>query len=97
MDSDFTAEPGGRLSEGGSKGYFGKPHHHFGRQIGRVIASQYEEIVVERLYSGNVQLISRFQELVEEAQKRLDLSIAKRKQTILRVDAGAGSVDNIKR
>jgi hypothetical protein len=95
MDSDFTAESSGRLCEGGSKGYFGKLHHHFGRQIGRVLASQYEEIVVERLYAGNVQLISRFQELVEAAEKRLDLSLAKRQRTILRVDAGAGSVDNI--
>jgi hypothetical protein len=95
MDSDFTAEPCGLLAQGASKGYFGKLHHHFGRQIGRVIATQYEEIVVERLYNGNVQLISRFQELVEEAEKRLDLSLAHRKRTIWRVDAGAGSVDNI--
>jgi hypothetical protein len=95
LDSDFTAEPCGLLAESGSKGYFGKLHHHFGRQIGRVLASQYEEIVVERLYGGNVQLISRFQELVEAAEQRLDLSLAKRKQTILRVDAGGGSVDNI--
>lgn len=95
MDSDFTAEPCGLLGESGSKGYFGKLHHHFGRQIGRVIATQYQEIVVERLYAGNVQLISRFEELVEEAEKRLDLSPVRRKQTILRADAGAGSVENI--
>ena len=95
LDSDFTTEPCGLLAEGGSKGYFGKLHHHFGRQIGRVLASQYEEIVVERLYAGNVQLISRFQELVMEAEKRLDLSLAKRARTILRLDAGAGSVENI--
>jgi hypothetical protein len=95
LDSDFSAELCGLLAEGGSKGYFGKLHHHFGCQIGRVLASQYEEIVVERLYDGNVQLISRFQELVLEAQKRLDLSAAKRARTILHLDAGAGSVDNI--
>jgi hypothetical protein len=95
LDSDFTAEPCGLLAESGSKGYFGKLHHHFGRQIGRVLATQYEEIVVERLYGGNVQLISRFQELLEEAEQRLDLSLARRKRTILREDAGAGSVENI--
>lgn len=95
VDSDFTASPAGLLAEKGSKGYFGKLHHHFGRQIGRVIATQYQEIVVERLYAGNIQLTVRFQELVLEAEKRLELDQAKRCQTILRADSNAGSIENI--
>ena len=95
LDSDFTANPCGYQAEQASKGYFGKLHHHFGRQIGRLIATQYEEIVVERLYGGNVQLNVSFQALVLAAEKRLGLDQAKRERTVLRADSGAGSVENI--
>jgi hypothetical protein len=40
-------------------------------------------------------LISRFTELVEVTETRLGLSEAKRANTILRADSGAGSLDNI--
>jgi hypothetical protein len=50
----------------------------------------YEEVVVDRLYSGKVQLEKSFPQLVEMAEEVLDLVPAKRKRTILRFDASAG-------
>jgi hypothetical protein len=66
-----------------------------GRQLGRVLASTYEEVVVDRLFAGNVQLIKALQPLVEAAEATLELDEAKRAGTIIRVDAGGGSLDDL--
>lgn len=47
LDIDMTVMPTGRNGEGVSKGYFaGQPNCRF-RQLGRVLATAYEEIVVD--------------------------------------------------
>jgi hypothetical protein len=56
-----------------------------------VIASQYEEILVDRLYDGNVQLNTTLRELVAEAEQTLQLDEEKRRRTLLRIDAGGGA------
>jgi len=56
---------------------------------------EYEEVVVDRLFAGNVQLISALQPLVEAAETTLGLSEAKRARTMIRVDAGAGTLDDL--
>jgi hypothetical protein len=55
----------------------------------------YEEAIVERLYSGKVQLEQSFQQLVEMAEDVLDLVPAKRIRTILRFDASGGTDKHI--
>jgi hypothetical protein len=52
-------------------GYVAGQYHRRGRQLGRVLATQYEEVVVDRLFAGNVQLISALQPLVEAAETTL--------------------------
>ena len=76
-------------------GYFAGQYHRRGRQVGRVLATHYEEVVVDRLFAGNVQLIKALQPLVEAAEATLQLDEAKRARTIIRVDAGAGTVDDL--
>jgi hypothetical protein len=76
-------------------GYFAGQYHRRGRQVGRVLATQYEEVVVDRLFAGNVQLIKALQPLVEAAEETLHLDEAKRARTILRVDAGGGTLDDL--
>ena len=44
-----------------------------GPQVGRVLASHYEEIVVERVFAGKVQLNTALQPLIEEAEKTLSV------------------------
>jgi len=63
--------------------------------LGRVWATLYGELVIDRLYSGKIQLEKSFQQLVEMAAEVLDLVPAKRRRTILRFDANAGTDKHI--
>jgi hypothetical protein len=76
-------------------GYFAGQYHRRGRQLGRVLATQYDEVVVDRLFAGNVQLIKALQPLVEAAEATLHLNQAKRARTIIRLDAGGGTLDDL--
>jgi hypothetical protein len=78
-----------------TKGYFADTKNRRGRQLGRVLASWYDEVVIDKLYTGKRQLDTSLPELVEEAEKALDLDEAKRRRTILRVDGGGGKDENI--
>jgi hypothetical protein len=78
-----------------TKGYFAKQRNRRGRQLGRVVATRYEEVVVDRLFDGKTQLTKALQPLVEAAEMTLGLDAAKRARTIVRVDAGGGSLDDI--
>jgi hypothetical protein len=51
--------------------------------------------VVDQVFAGNVQLIKALQPLVEAAEATLKLDAHKRARTIIRVDAGAGTLDDI--
>jgi len=55
LDADTTGLPAGRQGEGVTKGYFAKQKNRRGRQLGRVVATTYDEIVVDRLYDGKCQ------------------------------------------
>lgn len=95
LDVDVTGLPAGRCGEGVTKGYFAGAKNRRGRQLGRVLASWYDEVVTDKLYNGKRQLDSSLPELVEEAEKALDLNETRRKRTILRVDGGGGKDANI--
>src|SRR6266545_5219298 len=90
LDADVTGMPAGRQGEGVTKGYFAKQKNRRGRQLGRVLASWYDEIVVDRLYDGKRQLNACLQELVTAAETVLELTTDKRMRTIVRVDGGGG-------
>src|SRR5260221_140990 len=64
LDVDMSGLPAGRQGEGVTKGYFADAKNRRGRQLGRVVASLYDEIVVERLYDGKRQLDRSLTELV---------------------------------
>jgi hypothetical protein len=87
--------PAGRQGEGVGKGYFAKQKNRRGRQLGRVLATGYDEIVVERLYDGKRQLNTSLQELLAAAEEVLGLAENRRKRTLVRVDGGGGEDDDI--
>lgn len=95
LDVDMTGMPAGRLGEGVSKGYFAGERNRRGRQLGRVLASWYDEIVVDRLYDGKRQLNSSLQELLSMTEDGLELDEAQRRRTIIRCDGGGGEDDDI--
>ena len=95
LDVDMSGMPCGKKAAFASKGYFAKQRNRRGRQLGRVLATRYEEIVVDRLYDGKTQLPRAFQPLVEQAEAVLELDEGKRKCTILRTDGHGGSQDDV--
>ena len=97
LDADLTGLPAGKSAEQSRKGYFSDPRTRRGHQQGRVLASQYGEIVVDRLYPGNTLLVEKLPELLEQAEAVLNLQPSQRRRTILRIDGGGGSIGSVNR
>ena len=95
LDIDTTGLPAGRLGEGVTTGYFAGRKSCRGRQLGRVVATAYDEVLVDQLYEGKRQLERSLPQLVLMAENALNLSQNQRARTVLRVDAGGGSETNI--
>lgn len=94
---DLTGLPCGKHAENSTKGYFSQPRHRRGRQQGRVFASQYGEIVVDELYPGNTILLNALPGLIAKAEQVLNLIPWKRKHTLIRLDAGGGTIEALNR
>ena len=95
LDVDMSGLPCGPKAAFATKGYFAKQRNRRGRQLGRVLASRYQEVVVDRLFDGKTQLTRALQPLMLAAEKTLQLDEDKRSRTIVRVDAGGGSLDDV--
>jgi hypothetical protein len=52
LDVDMTGMPCGPKAALATKGYFANERNRRGRQLGRVLASLYDEVVVDRLFDG---------------------------------------------
>ena len=95
LDVDMSGMPAGSQGEGVTKGYFSGQKNRRGRQLGRVTATLYDEIVVERLYTGKAQLEQSLQSLVLAAEEVLELDGARRARTVVRVDGGGGRDEDV--
>ena len=95
LDIDLTGRPCGPKAAFASRGYFRHARNRQGRQVGYVLATYYEEVVVERVFPGKDQLPTALRPLVEAAERTLELDEARRQRTILRIDSGGGSVDQV--
>lgn len=95
LDIDLTGLPCSKHAGLSTKGYFSKAGIRYGRQLGRVVATDYEEIVVDRLYAGNTHLYHALRQLVSLAEETLDLNDYRRTRTVLRIDAGGGRLDDV--
>jgi Transposase DDE domain len=95
LDVDMSGLPCGKKAALATAGYFAKQRNRRGRQLGRVLATQYHEVVADRLFDGKTQLITALLPLVLAAEQTLELDAAKRERTLVRIDAGAGSVSDI--
>jgi len=90
LDVDMSGLICGRQAEGAEKGYFPNQKGKRGRQLGRVVASRYDEVVVDQLFNGKRQLNASLPDLVQAAEDVLELSATRRQQTLLRIDSGGG-------
>ena len=88
FDIDLIGLPCGKKAELSHKRYFSKAGIRYGRQLGRVVATLYQEVILDQLYSGNALLSHALRPLIIAAEEVLGLTEYKRSRTILRVDAG---------
>jgi hypothetical protein len=95
LDVDLSGMPCGKKAALATKGYFPKERNRRGRQLGRVLASRYAEVVSDQLFEGSKSLVKALQPLVEAAEQVLELGADKRARTIVRLDSGGGSIDDI--
>jgi len=95
LDVDLTGLPCGRKAALATKGYFAGARNRRGRQLGRVLATRYGEVVVDQLFEGRTKLAEALVPLVQAASQTLELDEAKRARTLLRVDAGGGSLGDV--
>src|SRR5437763_3146445 len=95
LDVDMSGIPCGKKAAFESLGYFAKQRNRRGRQWGRVRAPHYEEVVVDQLFDGTIQLNKARLSLMEAAEQTLALDERQRARTVVRLDSGGGSVDDV--
>ena len=86
LDVDMTGRPCGKKAKFASKGYFAKQRNRRGRQVGYVIGTWYEEIVVEQLFDGQHPVEYGLAALIEATEQVLELDERKHQRTIVRID-----------
>ena len=77
------------MGEGVPKAYFA------GRQLGRVVAAAYDEIMLDHRYGGQHHLERSLPPFVVMAEQALPLGQNQRARTGVRVAAGGGSETNL--
>ena len=109
LDVDLSGKPCGPKAELCSKGYFSRCRNRRGHQVGRVQVANTGEIVVDRLFAGNQQLVQGLKALILAAEDTLSLAggdaetgegagaevLARRARTVVRVDSGGGTVKDV--
>ena len=95
LDIDLSGQPCGPKAAFASKGYFAHQRNRRGRQLGRVWATWYDEVVVDQIYPGNTTLHTCLPALVSQAAAVLELDLARRQRTIIRIDAHGGHVTQV--
>ena len=97
VDVDLTGLRASQRAEGSTKGYFSGERNATGRQLLRVIAPQYKEILFEKLYAGNTTSCEVLKQSIREVERilRLTEDREKRRRTLVRLDGGFGTDANL--
>jgi hypothetical protein len=95
LDLDLSGRPCGKKAEFATKGYFSRQPNRRGRQEGRVYASRYDETVCVRLFTGNTNTSAALLPLVAATEQTLKLTPEQKARTLLRVDAGGGTLEAV--
>lgn len=96
MDLDLSSLPASKAAQKSKKGYVANGRNQYGRQLGRIICSETQEIVTQSLYSGNTVSCAVFKEMVTKMEQTLALTTDDQRRRIrLRIDAGFSTDKNI--
>lgn len=97
LDVDLSGLPCGKKAECATKGYFDGLYHRRGRQLGRVLASPFDEVLADQIFAGNTHLGPVLEGLMVCAERRLGVSddaadAAARADILVRLDAAGGGL-----
>jgi hypothetical protein len=95
LEVDLTGLKASESSEGSTKGYFSGERNATGRQLVRVSARNYGELVFQKLYPGNTLSLEVLKETLGEVERILGSGRAQRERTLLRLDGGFGTDENV--
>ena len=95
VDIDLTGLPASKRAEGSTKGYFSGRRNSYGRQLARVGATDYREVVTSLLYPGSQTSLASLYPAVLALERVLFLDLYRRQRTLLRVDGGFGDDKNL--
>lgn len=94
LEVDLTGLRASKNSEGSTKGYFSAERNVTGRQLVRVNARNYGEVIFQKLYPGNTNSCEVLKETLKEVERILGAGREKRERTLLRLDGGFGTDEN---
>jgi Transposase DDE domain group 1 len=95
VEVDLTGLRASKRAELSTKGYFSGERNTTGRQLVRVSAPQYGEILFEKLYPGNTNSCEVLKETIKDVERILDSDRAMRRRTLVRLDGGFGTDANL--
>jgi hypothetical protein len=95
LEVDLTGLRASKRAEGSTKGYFSGERNATGRQLLRVSTPRYGEVLFEKLYAGNTTSCEVLKDTLKEVERFLALDEGKRKRTLIRIDGGFGTDENL--
>ena len=95
LEVDLTGLRASKRAERSTKGYFSGSRNKTGRQLVRASAPHYGEVPFCKLHPGNTTSSEVLKETIGELERILKSCPGQRKRTLLRLDGGFGTDENI--
>jgi Transposase DDE domain group 1 len=95
VEVDLTGLRASKRAELSTKGYFSGERNATGRQLVRASAPLYEEVIFSKLHAGNTTSCEVLKQTMAEVERLLKSSPKKRSRTLIRLDGGFGTDENV--
>jgi hypothetical protein len=95
VEVDLTGLRASNRAERSTKGYFSGKRGATGRQLVRASSTNYAEVIFSKLYPGNTNSCEVLRETLREVERVLGSSHHQRRRTLIRLDGGFGTDENI--
>lgn len=97
IDIDLTGLFASARADGSTKGYFSGHRNAYGRQLVRIGATAYREVIASLLYPGSWLSLPTLQPAIGALEEHLQLTTAAQRAGIrIRLDGGFGTDDNLR-
>jgi hypothetical protein len=95
VEVDLTGLRASKRAELSTKGYFSGSRNATGRQLVRASAPLYGEVIFSKLHAGNTTSCEVLKQTMAEVERLLKSSPKKRSRTLIRLDGGFGTDENV--